>query len=437
MRARLDRVGREALADPRVRIRHEDVRRYVKTTRDSFDLVIARLPEPTSALRARLLTADFFGELRRVVADRSVLCLSAAATPGALSAASAEYLASLRATLATQFPEILVTWGNPAHVLAATAPNLLTRDSGELAARYDRRHVRSPSFDPLWFEGANDWLDGAKLRQRAHELDDAAGVTVATDARPLIFIQRLILLDRMTGGQAGRTIEQLRRVGWRSLVLAMGFVAVVVMLAGRRRGDPRHPWARGALWLSVASTGFTTMALSLVALFAFQNLYGYVYQRVAWIVAVFMAGLVIGSGGAARMLRRARSRAASLWVALFAIDLLLGVLAALVPHVLAILGRSMRVTLSEWALLTVVAAVGVLGGGAFAVAGALQLGGEGVARASARIVAADHTGACVGALLTGIHLVPILGVAQAAYLLAGMKIGAAGLLAATWRGTGR
>lgn len=107
---------RQALQDPRVMIHHEDARYFIKTQSHRFDLVIARLPEPMSALRARLYTTEFFRELRRAMTPHSVLCLTAAATPGSLSEASAEYLASMRATLRTQFPSVTIGWGDPAHV---------------------------------------------------------------------------------------------------------------------------------------------------------------------------------------------------------------------------------------------------------------------------------------------------------------------------------
>ena len=56
-----------ALNDPRVSVHHVDARYFVKTQRNRYDLVIARLPEPTSALRARLYTDEFYGELRRAM----------------------------------------------------------------------------------------------------------------------------------------------------------------------------------------------------------------------------------------------------------------------------------------------------------------------------------------------------------------------------------
>ena len=62
------------------------------------------------------------------------------------------------------------------------------------------------------------------------------------------------------------------------------------------------------------------------------------------------------------------------------------------------------------------------------------MGSTGRAGAAAgSVVGADHAGACVGALLSGLLLVPVFGTAAAALLLVGIKLGSAVLLMLGWR----
>jgi len=448
----LAEVDRRALADPRVTVHHMDARYFVKTQAGRFDLVIARLPEPTSALRARFYTDEFYGELRRAMRPESVLCMTAAAAPGELSAVSGEYLASIRSTLRRHFPHLVIGWGNPAHVLAATRSGLVSIDPPELAQRYRRRGVESALFDPAWFDGATDWLEPGKVARRAAELEAVGDAEVSTDLRPCVYMQRLVLWDRMTGasGGGGRMIERLRSVRWFEVVAALVAVGGVTFALcclrerWRKKQTPAdcHPWvSSGAIVLSVATTGFATMALSIIWLFSFQNLYGYVYQRIGWIIAVFMGGLVIGCAVIDRRSRhaaRAGGLSAYLWRRLVAVDVLLALLALMIPLVLPALGaaQSTRLTfmLVEWAISVLVALTGVLGGAAFALAGGLQLARIGEVGASAgSVVGADHAGACAGALLTGVLLVPVFGTAAAALLLVGMKLASATLLLVGWR----
>ena len=456
--------------------------------------MIARLPEPTSALRSRLYTSEFFGELRRAMKPRSVLCMTAAATPTSLPAAAGEYLGSIRATLGQHFGELVIGWGNPAQVLAGTEPGLVAVDPAVLAERYSSRGVVAELFDALWFEGATDWLEPSKLRQRAEELDAAPAVQISTDLRPVVYLQRLVLWERMTaqtGSAGGGVVEHLRAVGWGELLLGLAAVCVVagalhyVWTRARRRAGMKPqmdtdehsgvdvgsadqtyrapgqgvPWAwSGAIVWSVATSGFATMALSIIWLFAFQNLYGYVYQRIGWIIAVFMAGLVVGCLWVDRRSRRRAEMKPQintdehggvgvgsaaptyaitgyLWRRLVAVDLLMALLALVIPVMLPVLGAlqsgPLAFVLVEWAVSVMVALTGVLGGAAFALAGGLQLAAEGQPGAAAgSVVGADHAGACLGALLTGILLVPVFGTAACAVLLAGIKLSSVGLLLA-------
>ena len=510
----LPELDRLALNNERVTIIHQDARYYVKTRSDEFDLVIARLPEPTSALRARFYTDEFCRELRRSMKDQAVLCMTASATPTNLSRESATYLASMRATLQPHFPHVVVGCGSQALVLAATAEDLVTIDPVELERRYRQREVRSELpvlsdeeelrdpeqvsevsdsadewnashnatvgrirlYMPYWLRGTDE-LNAEKVRQRAAELDAAEDVQVSTDLRPWIYVQRLLMWERMMSvadDDRQRVLEPLCAVGWPKLIAILVAVAAITLVVYRFRGGPQTGWSRGTVVLSVATTGFATMALSIIWLFAFQNLYGYVYQRIGWIIALFMGGLVIGCAVINRGSRRvadrpepfpgenARLPACSsnemgsglcnhrrsllrlqryLWYRFIAVDVLLAALALLVPVILPLFGAMqttpLALVLVEVAISVMVALTGVLGGAAFALAGGLQLSMSGQPGAAAgSVVGADHAGACAGALLTGILLVPVFGTATAAFLLVGIKIVSAILLTAGWRLSG-
>ncbi|MCP5118542.1 MAG: hypothetical protein GY953_47625, partial [bacterium] len=362
--------------------------------------------------------------------------MTVAATPGELTAISGEYLASVRATLSSHFPNIIIGWGDPAHVLAATEDHLVSTDPAALAERYSYRRIQSDLFHPAWFQGATDWLDGEKLKRRAVELDEVQAFQVSTDLHPVVYLQRLVLWDRMTGGPSGRVIETLRSIGWRTLVSVPAAVFLIALFVFRSRRRSPAGWTNGAVILSIATTGFSTMALSIIWLFAFQNLYGYVYQRIGWIIAVFMGGLVLGcvlAGWRSRRLAETTPLSHYLRQRLIFVDIGLAALALSAPLVLPALGNlqaeGWSLALVEWVVLVLVASTGVAGGAAFALGGGLDMATVGRAgKAAGRMVAADHAGACAGALLTGILLVPVFGTTAASFLLAGMKLASATLL---------
>ena len=67
---------------------------------------------------------------------------------------------------------------------------------------------------------------------------------------------------------------------------------VAVLLAVRPVHEKR---ARTAAAFCMAATGFTLMALQIFLLLLFQSVYGYVYHQLAVLIAMFMAGIALGS----------------------------------------------------------------------------------------------------------------------------------------------
>lgn len=119
---------------------------------------------------------------------------------------------------------------------------------------------------------------------------------------------------------------------------------------------------------------------------------------------------------------------------LIGVDVSLAVLALAVPVLWPLLARLQTSAGAlrgvEIAVSIMVVMTGVLGGAAFPLAAQLPHGApERFGATAARVVAADHAGACLGALLCGVLLVPVCGTAATAWLLAGMKLVAAGTLA--------
>ena len=54
--------------------------------------------------------------------------------------------------------------------------------------------------------------------------------------------------------------------------------------------------------LAIATTGFAGMALEIILLFAYQNIYGHLYYKVGLIVTLFMLGLSLGGWAMLRLI---------------------------------------------------------------------------------------------------------------------------------------
>jgi predicted membrane-bound spermidine synthase len=145
---------------------------------------------------------------------------------------------------------------------------------------------------------------------------------------------------------------------------------------------------------------------------------------VGLVVGVFMFGLVAGSFLANRRLGRVGedpSRRPGLR-SLVALDLAVTTFAAGLVLVLA----GLRASSADWpvqlATFGLVAAAGVLGGLVFPLAACVRLGDEPrIERVAGAVSAADSLGACAGALVTGVALVPVLGISGTLLVVVTMK----------------
>jgi len=158
-----------------------------------------------------------------------------------------------------------------------------------------------------------------------------------------------------------------------------------------------------ALQYTVATTGFSSMALTLVVLLSYQSTYGYLYERVGLLTASFMAGGAIGA-----LLARDHGRPLRLLQVLEAATVLL---LPCVPWLLR----------SEPLFLLVAVTAGAAGGAVFAAAAAGE-GRRGTAGSAGLLYALDLAGSFAGALMVAVFLVPVLGMHRTLLFVAALKV---------------
>jgi len=163
-----------------------------------------------------------------------------------------------------------------------------------------------------------------------------------------------------------------------------------------------------------------------MTIFAFQNIWGYVYQSVGLLIALFMLGMGVGAVGTGRWLEKKEPSQARARKVL-AVDQLL-ITAALLSCQPAtdlfatMAGAAGQIPLFFW-----------LGGVGFLIGAILPLGlrsggRQAPARNAAWLNAADYLGGAIGAMATASILLPLFGSAASLLLLAVPAAAAALLL---------
>jgi spermidine synthase len=425
--------------DPRVRIHALDGRRFLKSTPDSFDVIIVNLPDPHTAQLNRFYTEEFFREAAAKLRPGGILSFQVTSSENYISEELADFLRCLERTLRVVFPEVVAIPGETVHFFAATQPGTLTDDPGELVRRLRARGLRTQYVREYFlpFRMSRDRMLDLEL-----QIEPQPNTPVNRDFAPVAYYFDVALWSTRYHRTSTRWIEALASMRFKRLlgVTLLALAALLPLLwlwpaaAAEEKTEAR---ARRAAAFAVAAMGFTGLGLEILLLLGFQALYGYVYHELTILVALFMVGMAAGAWLELRSMRGRRALPARReLLGLAGLQLLAAVSPLLLYGLLVELGRVGTAggqRLASQMLFPALALVaGLLGGFQFLLASRVYFSGPGK-RSPGALYGLDLAGACAGALALSILLIPVYGFLCTAVLMAAANLAPAVLAAAAGR----
>ncbi|MBI5967830.1 MAG: hypothetical protein HY882_08245 [Deltaproteobacteria bacterium] len=410
-------LTRQEIENPRVRIHLLDGRLYIKTTSKKFDLVILNLPSPSTLELNRFYTVDFFREVWQKLPEKGLLALSLPGSERYLSPETRDLNLSLIHTLREVFPSVYVIPGDVHFLLASASAEVGPLEPERIIARLKERKITTHFLTEFQIRlkletPRQQWLQDSLSRGKA--------VKINRDAHPSGLYYGIAYWNaqfhpslQIFWAKVGEL--RLWHLSLPLLLLICGAFAFWT--------KQRKELTKGSLIWVAASTGFFGMALSILLIFSFQTLYGYAYQWIGLLVAIFMAGMAWGSWTMTRALEKIRRFARTL----IGVEILLVLFATLGTILLAIfyspgLGQKILGGV-KFGFLLLSGVAGYLVGLEFPLSSGLFFGkGEGVERTAGILYAADLFGAWAGSLLVGVLLVPVLGILQTCALIIFLKL---------------
>jgi len=309
---------RAALDDPRVRIFYRDGRAFIAGTRERYDAILLDLPEPATAQINRYYTREFFVQVRARLSPGGVFSFVVPSAENYISGPLGEFLSSIATTLRGVFPVVRAVPGGNCVFLASDGP--LSLDPAGLSAAIGRLGLDLRFLSPGMLPSR---LDPARVEYLARKIS-APGGRINRDLVPVSYYFQAILWAGQFGGAEARALRAAAGIapGWiLDAPLALFALGLAVIALFRRRSPARF-------LVPVGVMGFTTMAVELGMFIAFQARFGFVYGKVPLLLALFMAGLVLGAVAA-----RARKRPGS-----FELAAIQGAFALLLVLTLGIIG---------------------------------------------------------------------------------------------------
>jgi spermidine synthase len=382
-----------------VRPVYGDGRRFVAGEPRRYDVVILNVGSPVSLQINRYYTKEFFRQVDRILKRNGILSLKFASEGAYLSPEEASMLAAVADACREVFAHVTLLPGGYIHILASPELDIRAR-TGVLIETLRLRRLETSFITESILE---DRVAPLRMANLDSVMTLFGSGVVNTDAMPVSFPYAISLWAQHFRG--GRIISA--AVAWLTLGRCLGLLVViaacVLALHTRLGGLSSISLPAGA---AIYSMGFTAMFTEILIILVFQTVSGYIYTRIAAIVAAFMLGMGLSSSVLGVRLRRRR----------LARNLLLPHLGLAAMPLAVLCGARIASGLADGFFILMAFVAGALGGTVFAAASGV-LAGEYRRPEDAGAVAysLDLTGACVAGFMTGFLIIPSLGFKASAF----------------------
>lgn len=404
---------REAINDKRVTLFFEDVRGFIKSSSKGkiqrYDLIISLPPDPTTLNLNRFFTFEFFTKVEKLLTRDGIFVTSVTSTESYILGDIGIYLGSVYKTLKTVFQNTFVIPGTIAYLVSSTSGRNLTYDIKEISKRFDSRRLESRKFSK---HNLTVYFQGPRIRQALEILgSNLPRYMVNKDLRPATYIQNLRIMGVYAGRLTNSILGALLSVNKYyiyGLVLIILTICLIFMLTKGRSFRMKF----NAL-ATIGTTGLLAFAVQLVILYFYQSQYGYIYQKLGLVVGFFMLGLWGGSSYGNRLIQKEGGKSIK---TILVLETLIAIFLLILPLIFKLAPYELIIFLSS-------ASIGLLAGMEFPVANSVYLGETDLVDAASKIDSLDHLGAALGALVTGLILVPVLGITMTFVFLFSIKAG--------------
>lgn len=377
---------RKILNDKRIRIITEDARRFVQSVHPSgYDLIILNLPEPSTANVNRFYTIDFFRETKEALKADGILSLTLPTSSGYISRRMQTANGSIYNSLKRVFNYVEVSSEEYGYLFASRGP--FDIDTQTIDERFSLRGINTGFFQSYILNDAFSPLKVSMVIRRLEKVE-----TVNSDLRPIAYLYNLMVWSEVHGGRALNYLLELK--GWQAVVSIMAVFLIAAFILWSKRQ---------AVYFSMFTTGYSTMSFSMIIILTYQASYGYIYEMIGLLTAVFMAGMAFGAY-IIKDIRRPLTRLRFFEV----VTVLLFISFPLFFR-------------HEYFFYALSFFCGTIGGVQFATANLCAKEHETI-RAAGKLYAVDLAGSFSGALLTTILLIPLLGVYNTILSLVSIKI---------------
>jgi Na+-translocating ferredoxin:NAD+ oxidoreductase RnfG subunit len=387
------------IADPRLHLLAGDARSLLADKEQLFDVVVLNLPDATSSVLSRYYAIEFYRQIKESLSAAGVLAVRIAGGENIMGTELINLGASTKLTLEKVFSKLVLAPGEDTWFIASDSQSI-TGEPGTLRDRFASINGAGRIFAPEALLSVYLPDRAAAALESYSRADLPEELLINRDSKPLTHLYSLLLTAKQSGAPAARLVKHLALAGPLPFLIP---ILVLVILRGiyiLKPAQEGRPSSFDSSFL-VFSAGAAGIGAVIVLMYLYQTRFGSLYLHIGVVSSLFMAGLTAGAALARYSLAAEKETRTErlLLLAVFVHSLILCATASWPGE--------------QWSHVTFAVAFvlcGLCTGGYFPIA-AKQLADSGfeTGRAGSTLETADHLGAAVGGVVTGLALVPVLG----------------------------
>ena len=407
------------LRDPRVTIREQDARFYLKRTQKKHDVILSGFTDPNTLQANRFFTKEFFSITLEKLNPEGIFILG---LPGSLTYLSPE-LADLNLmvlnTLEQVFPYVRVIPGDGKNFfLASPSPEAIKTGHEQMTRRIMERELslKLVTGDYLEYRLQQRWsewfFEQLEKNKRGPE-------QINRDYKPLGVFYSLVYWNEMFSPGFNRVFKLGEKVSVGYIALLLMLFLLIFLAGSSRMNRPLKP----ALSWCIFSTGFAGMLFDLMLIFAFQVIFGYIFYWLGLLVTAFMGGVMAGGWWMSLHLKKRKSALPALLKAEYALI----IFALLLPWIFIWSGNLLVYAWFDYLLRAIFLLLsfvsGMLVGVEFPLANKEYLGlSPRLSGTAGWLYSADLLGGWLGGMLGAVVLLPVMGLVETAMVIILVKL---------------
>lgn len=377
-------------------------RLFLRKASTMYDLILINLPIPSTLQINRYYTVEFFELAKNRLKDRGIFAMRLPGSETFLSKELKELNRTFHASLKAIFPHVRIVVGEQNIFIASLDGAVKTVTDETLI---ERLHLRNISAGLI-----NEWylrykMDSARFGELEEDIASSDRKILNQDSYPRGVFEGMLFLNLVVSPYMVRILNVIDNIPYPYYILSI--MVLLTVLSGLQYKKRRRLF----LTFAIASTGFTSMLISISLILYFQIYYGYVYHYIGILTSLFMLGSAFGAFIA---MKRAKT---SLTTVETGILLLTGLL------YLFILSWPETIV-SQLIIFGSMVTIGFLTGMEYPVAVNLaDSSGRAVSSTAGRFYAFDLFGAFLGAILTAVVFIPTIGIKNTLLITMAIKSG--------------